>query len=103
MSFKSQARSPINWANGPTGSKSKRPTGSTILWIGIHMIDLMLFASGRKYTHATSFMGRTGFPNLGDMETTTAPSFRLDNGGTATLHMDYSACRKRTLLMATTG
>jgi predicted dehydrogenase len=63
--------------------------GSTIVWIGIHMIDLMLWASGRNFTDASSFMGRVGFPGLGDMETTTTTSFRMDNGGTATLHMDY--------------
>jgi hypothetical protein len=53
------------------------------------MIDLMSWASGRKFTEAASFMGRVGFQGLGDMETTTATSFALDNGGTATLHMDY--------------
>jgi predicted dehydrogenase len=73
----------------PDWFKKQASYGSTILWIGIHMIDLMAFASGRKFTHATSIMGRVGFPNLGDMETTTSTSFRLDNGGTATLHMDY--------------
>jgi hypothetical protein len=35
-------------------------------------------------------MGRVGFPEVGEMETTTATSFRMDNNGTATLHMDYS-------------
>ncbi len=54
------------------------------------MIDLMLFTSGRRFTHASSFMGRVGFPEVGEMETTTATSFRMDNNGTATLHMDYS-------------
>jgi predicted dehydrogenase len=73
----------------PDWFKKQQSYGSTILWIGIHMIDLMRFTSGRKYTHASSFMGRVGFPNLGDMETTSTTSFRLDNGGTATLHMDY--------------
>ncbi|MGH9667080.1 MAG: Gfo/Idh/MocA family protein [Bryobacteraceae bacterium] len=63
--------------------------GSTILWIGIHMIDLMRFTSGREFTHASSFMGHVAFPELGAMENTTASSFRLDNGGAATLHMDY--------------
>jgi predicted dehydrogenase len=76
---------------------TKRETyGSTILWIGIHMIDLMLWASGRNFTEATSFMGRVGFPGLGDMETTTTTSFQLDNKGTATLHMDY--CQPPTAL-----
>jgi hypothetical protein len=53
------------------------------------MFDLMRFTSGREFTEASSFMGRVGFPNAGDMETTTATAFRMDNGGTATLHMDY--------------
>jgi predicted dehydrogenase len=69
--------------------KSPDTYGSTILWIGIHMIDLMRFTSGRDFTHASSFMGHVGFPELGSMETTTASAFRLDNGGTAVLHMDY--------------
>lgn len=63
--------------------------GSTILWIGIHMIDLMRFTSGREFTRASSFMGHVAFPELGAMENTTTSSFQLDNGGTATLHMDY--------------
>jgi predicted dehydrogenase len=73
----------------PDWFKKPESYGSTILWIGIHMIDLMRWTSSRQYTHASSFMGRLGFPNLGTMETTTSTSFRLDNGGTATLHMDY--------------
>ena len=30
-----------------------------------------------------------GFPELGDMQNATVTIFRLDNGGTATLRMDY--------------
>ena len=69
--------------------KNRETYGSTILWIGIHMIDLMRFTTGRNFTHASSFMGHVGFPESGSMETTTASAFRLDNGGTAALHMDY--------------
>lgn len=69
--------------------KHRETYGSTILWIGIHMFDLMRFTSRRDLTEASSFMGRVGFAGLGDMETTTATAFRMDNGGTATLHMDY--------------
>ncbi len=69
--------------------KHQATYGSTILWIGIHMFDLMRFTSGRDFTHASSFMGRVGFPSAGEMETTTSTAFRMDNGGTATLHMDY--------------
>lgn len=69
--------------------KHQSTYGSTILWIGIHMFDLMRFTTGRELTEAASFMGRAGFHGYGDMETTTATAFRMDNGGTATLHMDY--------------
>ncbi len=74
--------------------KKRASYGSTILWIGIHMFDLMRWTSGREFTHASSFMGRSGFQGFGDMETTTVTAMRLDNGGTASLHMDY--CRPET-------
>ena len=74
--------------------KKQQSYGSTILWIGIHMFDLMRWTSSREFTHASSFMGRSGFRGLGDMETTTTTAIRLDNGGTADLHMDY--CRPDT-------
>ena len=73
----------------PEWQKHAATYGSTILWIGIHMIDLMSFTSGRSFTQAASFQGHVGFPELGDMQNVTATIFRLDNGGTATLRMDY--------------
>jgi predicted dehydrogenase len=69
--------------------KKRATYGGTIAWIGIHMIDLMRFASGREFTEAYSVQGHIGFPDYGDMETVTASVFRLDNGGAATLRMDY--------------
>lgn len=73
----------------PEWQKHAVTYGSTIIWIGIHLIDLMTFTSGRSFTKAASFQGHVGFPELGDMQTVTATIFRLDNGGTATLRMDY--------------
>jgi predicted dehydrogenase len=73
----------------PAWQKDARTYGSTILWIGIHMIDLMAFTSGRGFSQAASFQGHVAFPELGDLENATATIFRLDNGGTATLRMDY--------------
>ncbi len=63
--------------------------GGTIPWIGIHMVDLMRWASGREFTEAVSFQSHIGFPALGDMENVTGSMFRLDNGGVAMLRMDY--------------
>lgn len=72
--------------------RNRKTYGSTILWIGIHMFDLMRWASGREMKAACGFMGMPGTElRQGDMETATATAFRLDNGGTALLNMDY--CR----------
>jgi predicted dehydrogenase len=70
--------------------KSKRSTyGGTIPWIGIHMIDLMRFTTGREYREVISFASNVGMPELGEAENVTASIFRLDNGGLADLRMDY--------------
>lgn len=73
----------------PAWQKHAASYGSTILWIAIHSIDLMLWVSGRRFTEAASLQSRVGFPEAGDMQNVTATVFRLDNGGCATLHMDY--------------
>jgi predicted dehydrogenase len=63
--------------------------GGTIPYIAVHMVDLMRFTSGREMLEAVSFQSRVGHPEMGDMENTTATIFKLDNSGTADLHMDY--------------
>ncbi len=63
--------------------------GGTIPYIGVHMVDLMRFTSGRELVETVAFQSRVGYPELRDMENTTATLFRLDNGGTAALRMDY--------------
>lgn len=63
--------------------------GGTIPYIGIHMVDLMRFTSGRELTEAAAFQARVGFPEIGDLENTTSTLFRLDNGGTAAMRLDY--------------
>lgn len=74
--------------------KHRATYGGTIPYIAVHMVDLMRFSSGRELVETVSFQGRVGHPELRDMENTTATIFRLDNHGTAALHMDY--CRPDT-------
>lgn len=69
--------------------KKRSTYGGTIAWIGIHMIDLMRWTSGREFVETASLQGHVAFPQLGEMENVTTSMFRLDNGGTATLRMDY--------------
>jgi predicted dehydrogenase len=75
--------------NRPAWQKHAATYGSTILWIAIHSIDLMLWVGGRNFTEAVSLQSHVAFPEAGDMQNVTATLFRLDNGGSATLHMDY--------------
>lgn len=53
------------------------------------MADLMLWTSGRDFKEVASFQARIGFPEIGDAENSAACLFRMDNGGAATLRMDY--------------
>jgi predicted dehydrogenase len=60
-----------------------------VLWIGIHMIDLMRHCSGREMVEVAGYQSHVDFPEIGAMENVTAAVYKLDNGGVATLHMDY--------------
>ena len=63
--------------------------GGTIPYIAIHMVDLMRWTSGHELVEAVSLHSRIGHPELQDMENVTATIFRMDNGGIASLRMDY--------------
>jgi len=68
----------------------KRATyGGTMAWIGIHMIDLMIYTTGRDFVEATGFQNHIGFDETGDTENISATAFKLDNGGVALLRLDY--------------
>jgi predicted dehydrogenase len=73
----------------PDWLKHRSTYGGTIPYIGIHMVDLMRWASGREFVQAAAFQSNVAFPQIGDMENNTALIFRLDNRGTANLRMDY--------------
>ena len=75
----------------PEWQKQRATYGSTVLWIGIHMIDLMRHCSGRELVEVAGYESHVAFPEIGAMENVTAAVFKLDNGGVATLHMDYLA------------
>ncbi|HYO80212.1 MAG TPA: Gfo/Idh/MocA family oxidoreductase [Bryobacteraceae bacterium] len=76
-------------SGSPEWRRNRATYGSSILWIGIHMIDLMRWSSGREMIDASSWQRRVGMPELKDQENVTASVFQLDNGGLAILRMDY--------------
>lgn len=70
--------------------KKRRATfGGTIPWIGVDLIDLIRFTSGRELTALKSVQSKIGLPELGEMENVAVSLFRLDNGGAATVRLDY--------------
>jgi predicted dehydrogenase len=68
--------------------------GSTMLWIGIHMIDLMLFTTGRDIRETASWQTRVGMPELKEQENVSVSMFRFDNGALGELRMDYLRSQK---------
>ena len=75
----------------PDWMKHRRSYGGSIPYIGIHLVDLMRFTTGRELIHLASHETRVGHPEMGDMENTAVSIYRLDNGGHGSFHLDY--CR----------
>src|SRR5260370_11878005 len=64
--------------------------GGSIPYIGIHLVDLMRWLSGREFVEAASLQAHVGFPEYWQMENTTRSLFRLDNGRACSLHLSKS-------------
>lgn len=69
--------------------KRRESFGGTIPYIGCHLVDLLRFVSGRDMVETAAFHAHVGFPQAGEMENTASISYRLDNGGTADVRLDY--------------
>jgi predicted dehydrogenase len=70
--------------------KNKRSTyGSTMLWIGPHLIDLFHFSSGLRMTEAFCWQANVKDPSIGERENVVGAVLKLENGGIAELRMDY--------------
>ena len=68
---------------------TKENYGGTIPWIGIHMVDLMRYVTGRDFTETYSMQSVLDFGKTATMESVTASVFKMDNRGLAMLRMDY--------------
>ena len=73
----------------PEWMKSRKSFGGTIPYIGVHMMDLMQWITGRRFTEVAAFQSVVGVEGLGEMENVTSLAFKLDNDGVASLRMDY--------------
>lgn len=73
----------------PDWMKHQRSYGGTIPFIGIHLVDLMRWVSGREFVAASAFQSNVGFDQIDEMENNATINFKLDNRGTALVRLDY--------------
>ena len=67
-----------------------RDTFSGIIpYIGIHAIDLLRWTSGREFVAVSAFQSNVAHPEIGDMEDNATVALQMDNGGTASVRLDY--------------
>ncbi len=60
-----------------------------IPYIGIHAIDLLRWTSGREFVAVSAFQSNVAPPEIGDMEDNATVALKMDNGGTASVRLDY--------------
>ncbi|MCC7339647.1 MAG: Gfo/Idh/MocA family oxidoreductase [Bryobacterales bacterium] len=72
-----------DWYNNPA------LFGSTMQWIGVHMMDLMHWVSGQPFRTAYSYEKSVEQPAGSTMQNVAGAVFQLKNNGVATLNMDY--------------
>ena len=75
----------------PEWMMDRRTFSGIIPFIGIHAIDLMRWTSGREFTEVMAYQANVAHPEIRDLEDCASVLLKLDNGGSATAHLDY--CR----------
>jgi predicted dehydrogenase len=73
----------------PDFFKSKETFGGIIPWVGIHAIHWIYAASGLKFKSVIANADNSVNNGYGDLETTSACIFTMENGAIATVTADY--------------
>jgi len=74
----------------PEWMKSRRTFSGAIPFVGIHMIDLMRWISGRDFVSGTSLQGNVAKKDeIREMDDNAGALMLMDNGGSATLRVDF--------------
>ena len=75
----------------PEWQKSRETFSGIIPFIGIHVMDLFRWTTGREFAEVMAYASNVGHPEMGDLEDNGCVIARLDNGGSAAFRLDY--CR----------
>jgi predicted dehydrogenase len=75
----------------PLWQKSHRTYSTTIAFIGIHSVDLIRWCTGREFNEVMAYQSNVGHPEVNEMEDNAVLLLKMDNGGSACIHLDY--CR----------
>ncbi len=75
----------------PKWQQSHETFSSTIAFIGIHAVDLIRWCTGREFAEVMAYQSNVGHPEVHEMEDNAVMILKMDNGGSACIHLDY--CR----------
>ena len=83
------AQKSYRFGTRPEFYKSRDTYGGSIPWVAIHAVDYTRWAIGLEYTQVAALHGNQVHPNYPGCEDQGGILFKLANGGTAMVNMDY--------------
>ncbi len=75
----------------PEWQKHWETFSGLIPFVGIHVMDLFRWTSGREYVEVMAYASNVGHPGVGDLQDNACVLAKLDNGASAAFRLDY--CR----------
>jgi len=75
----------------PKWQQSHKTFSSTLAFIGIHLVDLIRWCTSREFVEVMAYQSNVGHPEVHDLEDNAVMILKMDNGGSACIHLDY--CR----------
>ncbi|HUJ11535.1 MAG TPA: Gfo/Idh/MocA family oxidoreductase [Verrucomicrobiae bacterium] len=81
-------RKSYKYGSRPDWFGSREKYGGTMLWVGIHALDIIQFITGRTFTSVAAIQRNFAHPQRPDCEDCVAAVFGLDNGAAATVSVD---------------
>ena len=75
----------------PEWVKHRETFSGIIPYVGIHIMDLARWISGREFVEVMAYASNVSHPEIGDMEDNGCVLAKLDNGASAAFRLDY--CR----------